>query len=369
MIPGCLIIKFTITQNAQYRNHFHNVLCLSEAKGMDIKMKMVSIVVPIYNVEEYLPKCLDSLVGQTYKNIELILVNDGSTDQSLEIAKWYADRYTQISLISQKNGGLSKARNTGMALAKGEYLGFVDSDDWLELNTIQEIVPVMEQDELDICLFGAKGYLEDGSELKRQEKGDYCYSAECEGVYPGKELFRKLYTKGEFKAQACMYLMKRDFLIDKGLTFKEGIIHEDELFTPFVLYYAEKAGLIKKKYYNRRIRRNSIVTNSRYVEHMKGYGEVFIELTKCPGCQDDNRSIAVSYQNLCIDNLQQSLNYYTLLDRKERKKVKDLEMVLMEMKKRQKISFPLIYYIYLIKNFIFKRGKKKCILYSLVRNS
>ena len=167
-------------------------------------MKMVSIVVPIYNVEEYLPKCLDSLVGQTYKNIELILVNDGSTDQSLEIAKWYADRYTQISLISQKNGGLSKARNTGMALAKGEYLGFVDSDDWLELNTIQEIAPVMEQDELDICLFGAKGYLEDGSELKRQEKGDYCYSAECEGVYPGRNFLENFIQKENLKLRhAC----------------------------------------------------------------------------------------------------------------------------------------------------------------------
>lgn len=322
---------------------------------------MVSIVVPIYNVEKYLSKCLDSLVGQTYENIELILVNDGSTDRSLKIAKGYADRYARISLISQKNGGLSKARNIGMALAKGEFLGFVDSDDWFERNTIQEIVSLMEQDDLDLCLFGAKGYVEDGNELKRQEKGDYCYSAECEGVYPGKELFRKLYTKGEFKAQACMYLMKRDFLIENRLTFKEDIIHEDELFTPFALYFAKKAGLTRKKYYNRRIRYNSIVTNSRNVEHMKGYGEVFIGLTECPGCQDDNRNIAVCYNSLCVDNLQQSLNYYALLDRKERKTVKDLRAVIMKMKRERKISFSFIYYMYLIKSFIFKRGKKKCI--------
>ena len=124
-------------------------------------MKKVSIVVPIYNVERYLEKCLDSLVGQTYENIELILVNDGSTDRSLEIAKRYADRYEQIFLTSQANGGLSKARNTGIALAQGEYLCFLDSDDWLEFDTVQKIVSLMEKDDLDLCLFGANGYLFD----------------------------------------------------------------------------------------------------------------------------------------------------------------------------------------------------------------
>ena len=323
-------------------------------------MKKVSIVVPIYNVERYLEKCLDSLVGQTYENIELILVNDGSTDRSLEIAKRYADRYEQIFLTSQANGGLSKARNTGIALAQGEYLCFLDSDDWLEFDTVQKIVSLMEKDDLDLCLFGANGYLFDEKGLNRRTEIDYCYSEECEGVYPGKELFRKLYTKGEFKAQACMYLMKRNLLMDNRLTFKEGIIHEDELFTPFALYYAEKAGLTRNKYYNRRIRKNSIVTDSKDMEHMKGYGEVFIELINCPGCQDEDSRVAKCYHDLCVDNLQQSLNYYVLLNRKERKAVKDLFAVIMEEKKKRGIFLPFIYYIYLAKRFILKRGMKKC---------
>lgn len=91
---------------------------------------------------------------QTYKNVELILINDGSTDHSLKIAEGYAEKYRQIKLVTQRNGGLSKARNTGMNLATGEYLCFVDSDDWLELDTLQEIVSLMDKDDLDLCLLG-----------------------------------------------------------------------------------------------------------------------------------------------------------------------------------------------------------------------
>lgn len=323
-------------------------------------MKRVSIVVPIYNVEEYLEKCLDSLVEQTYKNIELILVNDGSTDRSLEIAERYAEKYQQIKLITQKNGGLSKARNTGMKLAEGEYLCFVDSDDWLELDTVQEIITFMEKDDLDLCLFGANGYLLDEKGLQRQSEGDYCYSSKCKGIYSGKELFSRLYSVGEFKASACMYMMKRKLIAEKALEFKEGIIHEDELFTPFLFYYAGRSELTEKKFYNRLIRKNSIITGTKALEHMKGYGTVFLELSKCPGSEDENHAVAESYGRLCADNLQQSLTYYVLLRRAERKKMKAMLKEILKEKKERKISLPVVYYLFLLKEYAIKGDKKQC---------
>ena len=324
-------------------------------------MKKVSIIVPIYNVEEYLAKCLDSLVEQTYKNVELILINDGSTDHSLKIAEEYEEKYRQIKLVSQRNGGLSKARNTGMDLATGEYLCFVDSDDWLELDTIQEIVSLMDKDDLDLCLFGANTFLTDENDLRRYPEDDYCYSSKYKGIYQGKELFSKLYCSEEFKASACMYMVRRKLITEKGLEFKEGMIHEDELFTPYLFYYAGRSEITERKFYNRRIRKNSIVTGTKALEHMKGYGSVFLGLSECPGNEDENQTVAASYLQLCIDNFQQSLNYYVLLTRQERRKVKALVEEMRKEKKRKKFSLPFIYYIFLLKEYMTKRGKKQCI--------
>ncbi len=102
-------------------------------------MPKISIIVPVYNVENYLKKCLDSIVNQTFKDIEIILINDGSTDNSLNICKEYAKKDHRIRLINKPNGGLSSARNVGIDLSTGEYLGFVDSDDWIALNMYEKL--------------------------------------------------------------------------------------------------------------------------------------------------------------------------------------------------------------------------------------
>lgn len=114
---------------------------------------LISIIVPAYNVAAYLPACLDSLLHQTYSNIEIIVVNDGSTDQTKNIAVRYANEYPNIILIDQKNEGLSGARNAGIKQAKGDYLCFVDSDDWTEKDMIQKVVCSMIQKE-DVVLWG-----------------------------------------------------------------------------------------------------------------------------------------------------------------------------------------------------------------------
>ena len=102
-------------------------------------MPRLSIIVPIYNVEKYLPRCIESILNQTFKDFELILVNDGSTDSSYEILKEYENKYDNFRVINQKNGGLSAAKNAGIKIAKGEYIAFLDSDDYLDKNFLETL--------------------------------------------------------------------------------------------------------------------------------------------------------------------------------------------------------------------------------------
>ena len=111
---------------------------------------LVSIIVPVYNVSKFLPQCMDSLIRQSYHNIEIIAVNDGSTDNSLEILSRYAQKFPQIKIISQANAGLSAARNTGIDASKGEYLCFVDSDDWMDTDTCQKAIEAVQKSNVDI---------------------------------------------------------------------------------------------------------------------------------------------------------------------------------------------------------------------------
>ncbi|MDR1145662.1 MAG: glycosyltransferase [Verrucomicrobiales bacterium] len=116
-----------------------------------MRQPIVSVIVPVYNVEKYLPKCLDSLIGQTLREIEIICVNDGSTDRSPDILKTYADRDPRIKLFSQPNEGHGAALDTGLAAASGKYLMFLDSDDWLELTACEKMVAAMETSGADLA--------------------------------------------------------------------------------------------------------------------------------------------------------------------------------------------------------------------------
>lgn len=115
--------------------------------------KLISIIVPIYNVEKYLPKCLDSVINQTYENLEIICVIDGSPDNSLQICMEYAEKDKRIIVIEQENQGLSGARNTGIATATGDYIIFVDADDWIELDTCEKALKSMEQFDSDVVIW------------------------------------------------------------------------------------------------------------------------------------------------------------------------------------------------------------------------
>ncbi len=217
-------------------------------------MPLFSIIIPVYNVEAYLRQCLDSVINQTSPDWQAVCVNDGSTDGSLSILEDYAARDNRIHIVSQPNGGLSAARNTGIDAAQGDYILFLDSDDWLDTDTLKSINDNLQGE--DMLCFGGRRY------------------DEATGTYrPADILPRTTYDSGMdyYNADAlaqrdfafvCVVLRcyRRQFLADTGLHFREGILHEDNLFTPQACYHAQRVKVIDNTLYNYRIRPGSIMT-------------------------------------------------------------------------------------------------------------
>ncbi|MBF0699721.1 glycosyltransferase family 2 protein [Streptococcus danieliae] len=132
-----------------------------------MKDPFLTIVVPVYQVEKYLERCVDSILNQNYQDYEIILVDDGSTDRSPEICDEYAEKFEQIQVVHKKNGGMSEARNTGTTLAKGKYVYFIDSDDWLDSSCFEQVIPLVEDGNYDLVCFGRQ-FVKSEDEALRQ---------------------------------------------------------------------------------------------------------------------------------------------------------------------------------------------------------
>lgn len=199
---------------------------------------LVSVIVPIYNVEKYLLKCLESIAAQSYKNIEVILVNDGSTDCSGQIAQNFCDKDTRFSLINQINGGLSNARNTGLAKANGDYIVFIDSDDWANIDFIKLLVNSIETENSDFVCCRLSYVAEDGRSEKIYGKG---YTAD---ILIGEDIILDSLLVKNIHTPVWAKLYNLNFLREHQLTFKDGIINEDTLFTSLVSLYAKRVSFV-----------------------------------------------------------------------------------------------------------------------------
>lgn len=215
----------------------------------------LSIIIPVYNVEQYLSKCLDSVLEQSYKaDYEVICVNDGSTDSSLAILEDYGEKYDKIKIINQVNSGLSEARNAGLRLAKGDYVWFVDSDDWIEHIALETLHKNIDKEEI-IC-FNGKRYFEDGTKETPDEGIDIINIS-------GWEYYNRYALQSRKFHFVCVVLRvyKREFLLSNKLFFASRIYHEDNLFTPITLYKATIVKSIPDSIYQYRIRAGSITQN------------------------------------------------------------------------------------------------------------
>ena len=214
-----------------------------------------SIVVPVYNVEQYLDQCLESLQAQCYMDYEVICVNDGSTDSSRDIlAEWEA-RMPQMMVIDRENGGLSAARNTGLQDAKGEYVVFVDSDDWVEPSFLESLNSSLithrsSLTPLDMVCFACRRTDSGKSDTLPTEQND------------GWSYYNRHALEAREVPIVCVWqrCYRRQFLLDNDLRFREGILHEDNEFTPRACLKAKFIKVIPDVLYNYRVRPNSIMT-------------------------------------------------------------------------------------------------------------
>ena len=192
-------------------------------------MPKVSVIVPVYNVEEYLERCLDSLVNQTLKDIEIIIVNDGSTDGSKEKIQEYINKYKNIVYLEKENGGLSSARNYGIPYAKGEYIGFVDSDDYVELTMYEKMYnkAIEEKSDMVECDF-----IWEYPNKKREDIGKI-YSGKKEAIV-------------EARVVAWNKIIKKDIIEKTKITFPEGLRYEDIEFFYKIVPYLDKISFVKE---------------------------------------------------------------------------------------------------------------------------
>ena len=201
----------------------------------------LSLIIPVYNTAKYLRKCLDSCLNQNIAKIdyEIILINDGSTDESHSICLAYIQKYSNFKYIQQGNSGQSVARNKGIEMAIGEYIWFIDSDDWIKSNCFNSIIALCESHNLDILRVGFKKVNEEDT----NEKNDSILSTTL-SIKNGKEILKSNFVFGP-----PLYIFKRSYLIKNQLTFYPNIFHEDNEFTPKALYFANRIGDTEAVFY------------------------------------------------------------------------------------------------------------------------
>lgn len=231
---------------------------------------IISIIIPVYNVEQFLRECLDSVVNQTLRNIEIICVNDGSTDKSLAILEEYRKKDSRITVISQENRGPSAARNRGMQHARGEYIYFIDSDDYIELDALEKASQIATKNHLDVILFGREVFYE-SEEMAQRINFKYKTISKATEIITGYEYMRMANEQGIVIMTVWCALWRHAFLRDNEITFKEGIIHEDNLFNFQAFMAAERVARIPDKFYHRRFRANSIMTRPESAQNAIGY--------------------------------------------------------------------------------------------------
>ena len=208
----------------------------------------LSVVMPVYNVGRFLPVCLDSLMAQTLQADEIVVVDDGSTDDCPRVLAEYAARMPNLRVIRQANGGLSAARNTGLAAARGRWLVFIDSDDFIAADMFAALVAVAEADNLDMALCNAWYHFED----RQAERPIYTNVAD-EGVLSGEEWLCRRLEQGRFMHMVWMHLYRRTYLKERALRFAPGLIHEDVVWTSEALLGAARVRFLPQPLYHSRI--------------------------------------------------------------------------------------------------------------------
>lgn len=215
--------------------------------------ELISIIVPVYNVEQYLEKCVDSIINQKYKNLEIILIDDGATDSSGKLCDELAKIDNRIKVYHKENGGLSDARNYGVERATGDYIGFVDSDDYIDSEMYEELYEAIKKENVDVVECNLKIIYPDRVELFTEQK--------YYNVYTKQEYLEEYLKIEKIFGSACVRLIKSD--IAKKLKFPVGKLYEDTYYAYDLIEKVDRYVIMNNPYYNYLMRENSI-TNTKF---------------------------------------------------------------------------------------------------------
>ena len=284
-IEGCLrILQHTTETSLQFKQQKDLIEAINFYKkkiAANLKNKirmlavskspMISVIIPVYNVASYIVECLDSVVSQPFTDIEIICINDGSTDESFEIVKEYQTMDPRIVCIeNEKNCGQSVARNKGLNVAKGKYIYMLDADDKIKPDIFKELIPLCESDKLDVAAFENIQFAE-SPEFESKAKECLFTYRETEGKYSGPDAFIVCVEKDVISPSVPTFIFRRELLNRERIRFVENIKHEDIGFILEMLLKAGNVRLLHKQFAYRRFRAHSTVTRGFDTERMEGY--------------------------------------------------------------------------------------------------
>ena len=242
----------------------------------DKKEYGISVIMPCYNTEQYVEETLKSVLNQSFKDYEIICLNDGSTDGTLEILKRYQQSYPNIRVISSENHGIAYQRNTGVQCAQGKYIYYMDSDDLLKENCLETLYQYAEADNLDVVYFEADSFYETKEIEEAFPKFLTLYHRhkEYDGIYDGRNLYIQMENAGDIKMSVGLQFTRHQFLLDNNIKFGMERYFEDNLYTVKVTLKAGKARCVRDNLYLRRVRANSTMTTSENKTRFESYLEV-----------------------------------------------------------------------------------------------
>ncbi len=262
-------------------------------------MCKVSVIVPVYNTAPYLREAVGSVMHQTLSEIEIICVDDGSTDNSLEILKELAEQDSRIIVTHQTNLGQSVARNTAMQYANGKYIYFMDSDDVLETEALSQCYEYCECHNLDFCFFDGDIMLEEGAHpLAWDYHRTSQYSENT--VYNGSEIFAQLISTCTHRAVPWLWLVRKDYINNIGLSFYPGIIHEDELYSVLLCLQANRVGCLKRSFVKHRVRANSTMGKKYSLRNVSCYLTVIDELQRFAKSNPQHEDVIKKYSRYTL---------------------------------------------------------------------
>ncbi len=315
-----------------------------------MKSNLISVIVPAYNIADYLPRCLDSILNQTYNNLEVIVISDGSTDNTNEIITEYAKKDPRIVPIFKENSGVSDTRNKGLDIASGDYIGFVDGDDYIEPEMYEALLSNLLENNADISHCGYQ--------MVFPSRVDYYYNTGKKSIQDNKTGIRDLIVGDYVEPSPCIKIYKKEII--KNLRMPVDIkINEDVLFNFYAFCKSKKSVYEDKPFYHYILRKNSAATSKindyKLFNPIKVRKEIFEYC--CNHYDIDIQSLAYSRYLYSVISLYRTIKNHKLIQKKEQAKLYKSEIKKIKNKfcisRRTKIEKFLFFYFTSIHMFVY----------------